>query len=99
MTELRMRTLELNGKRTGIKLDPATWQAVDWIAGQQNRKWSEWAREEIEKYPNADNMTAVIREAAMTELFNEVKRLHGYKDKLMNSIDEAFKEFRESIEL
>jgi predicted DNA-binding ribbon-helix-helix protein len=66
MTELRMRTLELaNGRRTGIRLDPATWQAVDWVAGQQNRKWSEWAREEIEKYPNADNMTAVIRSAAM----------------------------------
>lgn len=70
MTELRMRTLELaNGRRTGIRLDPATWQAVDWIAEQQNRKWSEWAREEIEKYPNADNMTAVIRSAAMDAMF------------------------------
>lgn len=69
MTELRMRTLELeNGHRTGIRLDPATWQAVDWIATQQGRKWAEWAREEIAKYPDADNMTAVIRSAAMSEM-------------------------------
>lgn len=72
MTELRMRTLELSsGHRTGIRLDPATWQAVDWIAAQQERKWSEWAREEIAKYPNADNMTAVIRSAAMNALLVE----------------------------
>jgi predicted DNA-binding ribbon-helix-helix protein len=99
MTELRMRTLELNGKRTAIRLDVATWQAIDWIAGQQNRKWSEWARDKLEKDLDVVNMTAVIREAAMTELFNEVKRLHNYKDKLMSSIDEAFKEFRESLEV
>lgn len=72
MTELRMRSLELkSGRRTGIRLDPATWQAVDWIAAQQGRKWSEWAREEIEKYPHADNMTAVIRSAAMDAMLVE----------------------------
>ncbi|PTR09937.1 ribbon-helix-helix protein [Nitrosospira sp. Nsp5] len=72
MTELRMRTLELaNGHRTGIRLDPATWQAVEWIAGQQKRKWPEWVREQLEKHPNADNRTAVIRAAAMDTMLLE----------------------------
>lgn len=67
-----MRTLELaNGHRTGIRLDPATWQAVEWIASQQGCKWSDWAREQLEKHPDADNMTAVIRSAAMDAMLVE----------------------------
>lgn len=67
-----MRTLELaNGHRTGIRLDPATWQAVDWIALQQKRKWSDWAREHLERNPDADNMTAVIRSAVMDAMLIE----------------------------
>lgn len=69
MTNSKMRTLELAGsKRTGIRLDSATWQAIDWIAAQQDRKWSEWAKDVIQRRPDTDNMTAVIREAAMDEL-------------------------------
>lgn len=71
MTELRLRTLELNGKRTAIRLDVATWQAIDWIAGEQGRKWFEWVREQLEKHPDADNMTAVIRSAAMDAMLME----------------------------
>jgi len=71
MTELRMRAFEINGHRMGIRLDPATWQAVDWIASQQKRKWSDWAREQIQNNPDADNMTAVIRAAAMNALLVE----------------------------
>jgi predicted DNA-binding ribbon-helix-helix protein len=69
MAESKMRTLELAGtKRTGIRLDSTTWQAIDWIAEKQGKKWSEWARGIIQNHPDADNMTAVIREAAMNEL-------------------------------
>lgn len=72
MTDSRMRTLEVaGGKRTGIRLDSATWQAVDWISEQHGKKWADWAREVIRKNPGADNMTALIREAAMETLLAE----------------------------
>lgn len=80
-----MRTLELtNGHRTGIRLDAATWQAVDWIASQQKRKWSEWAREQLERHPKADNMTAVIRAAAMDAML--VETILAERTATLNSI-------------
>ena len=72
MADSKMRTLELVGtKRTGIRLDSATWLAVDWLAERQGKKWAEWAREIAENNPGADNMTAVIREAAMNGILTE----------------------------
>ena len=67
-----MRTLELVGsKRTGIRLDPATWIAVDWLAARKGLKWAEWVREIVRNRPDTDNMTAVIREAAMDGILVE----------------------------
>lgn len=72
MVEQKMRTLEvLDGKRTGIRLDEATWQAIDWLAERRGKKWAQWASEVIQRKPTADNMTAVVREAAMNELLSE----------------------------
>lgn len=77
-----------NGYRTGIRLNPATWRAVDWIVSQQGHKWSEWAREQLEQKPDADNMTAVIRAAAMDALLVEITwpNTHGQSTALQKFI-------------
>ena len=75
MPKEKMRTIEYNDKRTGIKLDPATWQAVDWLAKQKGVKWSALARDWLTIGTNgteADtNLTRIIRSSAMSELLNE----------------------------
>ena len=69
MTEQKMRSLDTGaGNRTGIRLDAVTWEAVDWIAEQQGRKWSEWARELLQKHPDAINVTALLRNAVTETL-------------------------------
>ncbi len=68
MTETKMRTFELGGVRKGLRLDSATWTALDWMAKQQGVKWAELVRSKLAGIPDPDNMTATIREAVMDEL-------------------------------
>jgi predicted DNA-binding ribbon-helix-helix protein len=75
MMETRMRAIELNGHRKGIRLDVETWAAIDWIAKNQKRKWAVWAREKINDGEDYDNLTAVIRTAAMDEILKELIKL------------------------
>lgn len=68
MTEGKTRTLELDGRRASVRLDPMTWQAIDLIAEEKGVKWAEWALDLIANNPDADNRHAVIRAAVMREL-------------------------------
>ncbi len=73
MTDRKMRTLELvGGKRTGIRLDPAGWAAVDLVAESLDMKWHEWARLQLAVLPDGENRTAAIREAATAALLDQM---------------------------
>lgn len=66
------RTLELpDGKRTTIRFDSATWRAVELVAERQDKRWTQWVREQIAAHPGAQNMHAAIRSAAIDELMGE----------------------------
>lgn len=69
MADEKMRAFEFDGKRRGIRLDDATWHAVDWLAAQQGVKWAELAREWAgDASGSDDNLTRVIRTAAMNAM-------------------------------
>lgn len=63
----RMVPLE-GGKRTGIKLDQATWQAIDWLAQQEGKAWQQWCASVIASTPESENITAAVRASAMNGL-------------------------------
>lgn len=80
MASEKMRTFEFDGKKRGIRLDGATWQAIDWLAEQRGVKWSalahEWATmaghaKQVGNDSGGENLTGVIRSHAMQELLNE----------------------------
>ena len=56
------------GKRTGIKLDLATWQAIEWLSGQAGKTWQQWCAKIIESTPADQNVTASVRAAATKAL-------------------------------
>lgn len=60
-----------SGKRTAVKLDPATWQAIDWLAGQKRQTWQEWCAAVIHATQEDENITAAIRAAAMDGILTE----------------------------
>ncbi len=63
----RMIPLE-GGKRTGVRLDNATWQAIDWLAQQAGKSWQQWCAMVIDRTPEDQNATAAVRTAAMDGL-------------------------------
>lgn len=67
--DIVQRMLPLKGgKRVGLKLDPATWQAIDYLAGQRGTTWQDWCRAVIEQTAAGENVTASVRNAVMNEL-------------------------------
>lgn len=60
---LKMRAVDLegNGRRQGIRLEDVTWNAVDYLCAKRKIKWSQWVKEQLAKYPDSNNMTAVLR--------------------------------------
>lgn len=71
---MKMRTLDLDGTKTGIRLDEATWAAVDLAAKRQGVKWTQWARAVLAADPDTDNKTGAVRAAAMQAVMEEVFR-------------------------
>lgn len=68
-TVQRMVPLE-GGKRTGVRLDHSTWQAIDWLSEQSGGTWQQWCAKVIAGTPDAKNLTAVIRATAMDGLLS-----------------------------
>jgi predicted DNA-binding ribbon-helix-helix protein len=56
------------GKRAGVRLDQATWQAIDWLADQSGKTWQQWCAKVIAATPDSKNATASVRVAAMDGL-------------------------------
>ncbi|MBU1264039.1 MAG: ribbon-helix-helix domain-containing protein [Gammaproteobacteria bacterium] len=72
MFEVLQRMLPLkNGRRTAIKIDTATWQAIDWLAEQSGQTWQQWCASVIDAMPEGENMTASLRSAAMDCILTE----------------------------
>jgi predicted DNA-binding ribbon-helix-helix protein len=69
-----MRTLDLDGTKTSIRLDEATWTAVDLVSERRGMKWAQWAREVLLADPDTDNKTGAVRAAAMQAVMEEVFR-------------------------
>ena len=67
---MRALTLYENEPRKGISLDEATWKAIDYLSKRERKKWSDWAMEQLSKYPDAINRTAVLRYEAMKQIFD-----------------------------
>lgn len=64
--KLEQRPITLKaGTRSSIRLDEPTWQAIDWLADQVGQKWPQWCNDVIETVPAGENVTAVLRAAAM----------------------------------
>jgi len=70
LTTQRMLAL-LSGKRISMKLDDATWQAIDWLAEQCGKSWQDWCSRTLANMDEGENMTAALREAAMSGLMEE----------------------------
>lgn len=71
MIESEQRMLRLSdGKRLPVRLDGATWTAIDWLSNQAGMPWSNWCATVIEGSPDSSNVTATIRSAAMGGILN-----------------------------
>lgn len=70
MTEVKQtRSVTLNsGKKTTLALEVATWNAIEYVAASEGRRWQEWAKTVLDANPNTDNTTGTIRTAAMGSL-------------------------------
>jgi len=69
MPEINQRMLTgVTGKRSSIKLDQPTWQAIDWLAGQRSQSWQAWCNSILANVAGDKNQTATLREAAMSGL-------------------------------
>jgi predicted DNA-binding ribbon-helix-helix protein len=58
----------VGGGRCGIKLDQATWQAIEWLAKRQGKSWQQWCANIIESTQEGENTTAAVRANAMSGL-------------------------------
>lgn len=85
-----------DGKRTGVKLDTATWQAIDWLAGQQGQTWQEWCLSIIKSIDESENATAAIRAAAMDGIFTELM-LAKEENKVALTQKEFLAEFKDLL--
>lgn len=82
MIKYIMRSIpEPDGRRTGIKLDKETWEAIDWIAKKDGIKWSNWAKNVLNENPETNNVTGVLRAAAMGRILKELVRIQNNLDK------------------
>lgn len=69
MPEITQRMLTgVTGKRSSVKLDQPTWQAIDWLAGRRGQSWQDWCNSVLANVTDDDNQTATLREAAMAGL-------------------------------
>lgn len=68
MPDLKTKSYtDQSGKRTTLRLDPDTWQAVELIAGRKGLNWAQW----VHRVPAAyESRTTDIRAAVVAGLLN-----------------------------
>lgn len=68
MPDLKIKSYtDQNGKRTTLRLDPETWQAIDLIAARKGLNWAEW----VHRIPSSyESRTTDIRAAVVAGLLN-----------------------------
>lgn len=86
--QVTQRMLSLpDGRRTSIKLDSPSWQAVDFAAAKREAKWDEWAAGILANTNDVSNMTAYLRAAAIQALLDEV--VSGPPDRLILTLQKG----------
>lgn len=64
----KARVVELDGKRTFIRLDSATWKAIDMLAVHSLCEWDEWVRrvwEQVKESVEPEKLPSVNRAGAL----------------------------------
>lgn len=46
-----------------MRLDNATWELIDKLAGMQGKNWRDWSSDALATVPSEENMTVALREA------------------------------------
>ncbi|WP_250498878.1 hypothetical protein [Caballeronia sp. GAWG1-5s-s] len=67
-SDAKARALELDGKKTFIRLDSATWKAIDMLALHSCCDWDEWVRhvwEQVKEEIDPEKLTSVNRAGAL----------------------------------
>jgi len=64
-----------SGKKTSLHLEVATWAVIDYIAASEGRKWQRWANEVLDAKDDVQNVSSVIRAAAMDNLLNRQRMI------------------------
>lgn len=64
-----------NGKKTSFHLEAAAWAVIDYIAASEGRKWQRWANEVLDAKDDVENLSSVIRAAAMDNLLNRQRMI------------------------
>jgi predicted DNA-binding ribbon-helix-helix protein len=83
--EGKSRTLTLaDGRKTSLKFDEPTWEAIDLLARHHGTRWTHWARQQLADHPEADNLRAVLRAAVTRWLLDTsvVTTMEGRADAL-----------------
>ncbi|KVH47349.1 hypothetical protein [Burkholderia diffusa] len=68
MNDPKARALELDGVKTFIRLDAATWKAIDMLAMHSLCDWDEWVRrawEQIKEAAGPDRIASINRAGAL----------------------------------
>lgn len=68
MPDLKIKSYtDQSGKRTTLRLDPETWQAIELIAARKGLNWAEW----VHRIPSSyESRTTDIRAAVVAGLLN-----------------------------
>ena len=67
MVSIEQRMLKLScGKRMPVRLDEPTWLAIDWLAQESGKSWTDWCNAVVDASTENGNLTATIRCAAMS---------------------------------
>jgi predicted DNA-binding ribbon-helix-helix protein len=68
LNDPKARALELDGAKTFIRLDAATWKAIEMLAAQSLCDWDEWVRrawEQIKAATDRDQIDSINRAGAL----------------------------------
>jgi predicted DNA-binding ribbon-helix-helix protein len=68
LNDPKARALELDGAKTFIRLDAATWEAIEMLAAQSLCDWDEWVRrawEQIKEAAGPERVESINRAGAL----------------------------------
>lgn len=108
LNDPKARALELDGVKTFIRLDAASWKAIDMLAVHSLCEWDEWVRrawEQIKEAAGPDRIASINRAGALRyfatlgliRLTQSIAAMHRYYDDANDRTPEPMR--RVSIDL